>query len=215
MFPIKDDNPARRFPIVTYAIILANIAVFGYEIVLAITGGLTDFVYNFALTPILIAHGMALHTLVTSMFLHAGLMHILGNMLYLYIFGDNIEDILGRARFLVFYILCGIIASVSQIIVNPISTIPNLGASGAVAGVLGAYFVTYPAARVHCIVIFGYFLRWITLPAVVVLGFWFVIQFFSGVASLPYASADVGGVAYFAHIGGFVGGMILINLLKK
>jgi membrane associated rhomboid family serine protease len=142
-------------------------------------------------------------------------MHVFSNMLYLYIFGDNVEDIMGRKRFILFYLLCGLAASAAQIAVHPLSNVPNLGASGAVAGVLGAYLIMFPRARVHCILIFGFFIRWITLPAVVVLGFWFVIQFFSGVASLPYVTQDVGGVAYFAHMGGFVAGMVLIKMFAR
>jgi membrane associated rhomboid family serine protease len=215
MFPIKDDNPTRRTPWVTYLLILANITAFGYEVLLTLEGEIMGFIYAYSLIPAHVAHGYALHTLVTSMFLHSGFMHIFGNMLYLFIFGDNIEDIMGRGRFILFYLLCGFAASFSQILVNPYSGLPNLGASGAVAGVLGAYLVTFPRARVHCILILGYFIRWVPLPAMLVLGFWFVIQFFSGVASLPFVSQEVGGVAYFAHIGGFIAGALLVRLLKR
>lgn len=215
MLPIKDDNPSRRTPIVTYTIILINGAVFLYETALSLSGDLPSFFRTYALIPANITNGTGFHTLITSMFLHGGVMHITGNMLYLYIFGDNIEDIVGRFKFIIFYILSGLGATAAQIWVNPYSTVPNLGASGAVAGVLGAYFVTYPHARVHCIIIFGYFIRWITLPAIYVLGFWFIIQLFTGVTVLPQMSSNAGGVAYFAHIGGFITGMALIHVFKE
>ena len=215
MFPISDINPSKSRPIVTYSIVAINIAVFVYEIVLSARGDILEFIVEFALTPVHVVQGAALYTLVTSMFLHSGFMHVFSNMLYLYIFGDNVEDIMGRKRFILFYLLCGLAASAAQIAVHPLSNVPNLGASGAVAGVLGAYLIMFPRARVHCILIFGFFIRWITLPAVVVLGFWFVIQLFSGVASLPYITQDVGGVAYFAHMGGFVAGMVLIKLFAR
>jgi membrane associated rhomboid family serine protease len=215
VFPISDVNPSKNRPVVTYSIIAINVVVFLYEIVLSAQGTILDFIGEFALTPAAVVQGIALHTLITSMFLHGGFMHVFSNMLYLYIFGDNIEDIMGRKRFILFYLLCGLIASASQLVLNPQSSVPNLGASGAVSGVLGAYLIVFPRARVHCILILGFFIRWVTLPAVFVLGFFFVIQLFSGVASLPYASQNVGGVAYFAHVGGFVGGVLLINLFKK
>ncbi len=215
MFPISDDNPTEKRAVVTYSIIAINVIVFLYEVVLSTQGALSEFITEFALTPVNVVQGIALYTLVTSMFLHGGFMHVFGNMLYLYIFGDNVEDIMGRKRFVLFYLLCGLAASAAQIIVHPLSNVPNLGASGAVAGVLGAYLIVFPRARVHCILILGFFIRWVTLPAVIVLGFWFVIQFFSGAASLSYAAQNVGGVAYFAHIGGFVAGMVLIKLFKK
>lgn len=215
MFPIADDNPSKNRPVVTHTLIAINIIVFLYEIVLVAQGTILDFIAGHALTPAVVVQGAALHTLITSMFLHGGLAHVFGNMLYLYIFGDNIEDIMGRKRFILFYLLCGFLASVSQLVLNTESTVPNIGASGAVSGVLGAYLVIFPKARIHCILIFGFFIRWATLPATFVLGFWFVIQFFSGLASLPQVTQDIAGIAYFAHIGGFVAGMALIKLFKK
>ena len=215
MFPIKDDNPTKGIPIITYLIIGINILIFAYEAYLALQDQLTGFMYAFSMIPREIIKGSGPYTLITSMFLHGGFMHIFGNMLYLYIFGDNIEDIMGKARFILFYILCGIAAASLHIFMNPSSGVPTLGASGAIAGVLGAYFVTFPRARVHCIVIFGYFIRWITLPAIFVLGFWFVIQVFSGIGSLAYTSQEEGGIAFFAHIGGFAAGMLLVKLFRK
>ncbi len=215
MLPIKDDNPTRSKPIITYLLIFLNVAVFGYELSLMATGRLESFLYSYALIPREIVSGTALYTLFTSMFLHGGLMHIFGNMLYLYIFGNNVEDIMGKTRFLIFYLISGLAASALQIFVNPYSEIPNLGASGAIAGVLGAYLVAFPRARVHCIVIFGFFVRWVVLPAIVVLFFWFVLQLLSGLGSLSYSSPNSGGVAYFAHIGGFIAGLLLVNFFRK
>jgi membrane associated rhomboid family serine protease len=215
VFPISDINPSKNRPVVTYSIIVINILVFVYEIVHISRGTYLEFINEFAMTPAVVVQGGALHTPITSMFLHGGFMHIFSNMLYLYIFGDNIEDIMGRKRFILFYLLCGLFATAFQLVLNTSSTVPNLGASGAVSGILGAYLVVFPKARIHCILIIGFFIRWITLPATIVLGFWFVIQLFSGVASLPSATQDLGGVAYFAHIGGFVAGAALIRLFKE
>lgn len=215
MFPIRDHNPSNRAAIVTNALIAANILVFTYELVLLAGGNLESFIKAYALVPSNIVRGVGLYTLITSMFLHGGFMHIFGNMLYLHIFGNNIEDKMGHNRFLIFYTISGLSASLLQIFINPTSTVPNLGASGAIAGVLGAYLVTFPGAKVDTILFLGYFIRWVRLPAVVVLGFWFIIQLFSGIGSLAYSTADTGGVAFFAHIGGFIAGAILIFLFKR
>jgi membrane associated rhomboid family serine protease len=150
-------------------------------------------------------------TLLTSMFLHGGLLHLLGNMLYLWIFGDNIEDAMGPLRFLLFYLLCGVIASLSQIAIDPGSSIPSIGASGAIAGVLAAYFMLFPHSRVLTLIPIFFFLRLISIPAVVLLGFWFVLQVISGAGSL----GSEGGVAWFAHIGGFVAGAILVFPFRR
>ncbi len=215
MMPIRDENPSRSTPYVTYALILANIAVFGYEVLLALQGSLEEFIHTYGMIPALVVRGEAVLTLLTSMFIHGGVFHLLGNMLYLYIFGDNVEDAMGHLRYLLFYITCGLAASALQIAVNPYSTLPNVGASGAIAGVLGAYFVTYPLARVHTIIFLGYFIRWVSLPAVVLLGFWFVFQLFAGTATLQAMKLDYGGVAYFAHVGGFVAGMLLVHVFRR
>lgn len=215
MMPIRDENPSRSTPYVTYALILANVAVFAYELMLALQGSLEEFIYTYGMIPALVSRGEALHTLLTSMFLHGGVLHLFGNMLYLYIFGDNVEDAMGHRRYLLFYILCGLAASALQIAINPASTLPNVGASGAIAGVLGAYFVTYPFARVHTIIFLGYFIRWVSLPAVVLLGFWFVFQLFAGTATLEAMKLGYGGVAYFAHVGGFVAGMVLVGVFRR
>lgn len=215
MFPVKDDNPTKSKPIVTYLLIFLNVGVFIYEVLLDLENRLEGFIYAYALIPRDIMMGVSLHTLVTSMFMHAGVMHLFGNMLYLHIFGNNVEDIMGGKRFLLFYFLSGFAASALQIYVNPSSSVPNLGASGAIAGVLGAYLVAFPRARVHCILVFGFFIRWVALPAVVVLFFWFVLQLFSGIGSLAYVAEDRGGVAYFAHIGGFIAGAVLVSLFRR
>ena len=216
MFPIKDDNPTSIIPWVTYCIIVLNLLVFGYEISLSLNeDALINFFDTYGLVPEKIIDGENLFSVFTSMFIHGGFMHIFGNMLYLYIFGNNIEDTLGHKRFILFYLLCGIAASGLQVSVNPDSTVPNIGASGAIAGVLGAYLLMFPRARVHTIVFFGYFIRWIKLPALFVLGFWFIIQLFSGIGSLAYMTGDTGGIAFFAHIGGFIAGAFLVLIFNK
>ncbi len=215
MLPIKDENPSYRRPWVNYTLVALNILVFFYE--LSLGRYLQFFVFKFGVIPVEIIHGRRLFTLFTSMFLHGGWMHIIGNMLYLWIFGDNVEDSLGHFRYLVFYLMGGVFAALAQVVVNPYSKIPLIGASGAISGVLGAYFVLYPRARVLTLVpdpfTLGLFYRLIPIPAFFVLGFWFVIQFFYGLLSLPFAGRT-GGVAFFAHVGGFVFGLIAIKFFK-
>ena len=218
MIPFKDDNPTRTFPFVVVALILANAAAFLYQ------ASLPDplarrFVYTYAAIPALITHQKTLPfatgfspvwTLFTSMFLHGGLLHIGGNMLFLWVFGNNIEDLLGHLRFIAFYLVCGLAAMLAQVIVNPASSVPMLGASGAIAGVLGAYALRYPGARVHTLILpLPIVLR---LPALFVLGYWFFLQWVGGQKALM--SAQAGGVAFFAHIGGFVAGMVLVNVFQ-
>jgi len=216
MFPVKDDNPTSTVPWVTYGIIILNLLVFGYEMSLSLDEkALINFFDTYGLIPEKIVNGQSLFSFFTSMFIHGGFMHIFGNMLYLYIFGNNIEDIMGHRRFILFYLLCGMAASGLQISINPHSTVPNIGASGAIAGVLGAYLLTFPGAKVHTLIFFGYFVRWVKLPALFVLGFWFIIQLFSGIGSLGYMTADTGGIAFFAHIGGFVAGALLVLIFNK
>ncbi len=220
MMPIRDHNPSHHFPIMTLAIIAANVCVFIYQ--LLFPGDLEAFFYTYGLVPCAVtgqcyALPDALPpwmTFFTAMFMHGGWLHIISNMLYLWIFGNNIEDITGSLGFLIFYIVCGLGASAAQIAIDPGSTIVNIGASGAIAGVLGGYLLLFPRAGVDTLVIFGWFVRLVTLPAILVLGGWFVLQLFSGVASLGAMSAE-GGVAYFAHLGGFVAGIILIRLFKR
>ncbi|TDA35393.1 MAG: rhomboid family intramembrane serine protease, partial [Hadesarchaea archaeon] len=171
------------------------------------SGSFEEIVNEYGMKPLLVSQGKELHTLFTSMFLHGGFLHIGGNMLYLWIFGDNIEDTFGRKRFLVFYFLCGLAASFSHLLSNPSSTIPAIGASGAISGVLGAYLVLYPRARVLTAVMYFYFIRVIKIPAFFFLGFWFILQVLS--ASLFLLAGAPSEVAYWAHIGGFLAGVIM------
>ena len=209
MLPVRDFRPTRIFPVVTYALIAVNVAVFLLEVFLDFTGYLEWFYYEFAIIPAAVVQGEQVYSLITAMFIHSGFLHILFNMLYLHIFGNNIEDSMGSGRFLIFYVLCGIIASFAHIFMDPTSTIPTLGASGAVAGVLGAYMVLYPTERVGAIL--GYI--YIRVPAYVLLLSWFGLQLLSGIMSLGVA--DQGGVAFFAHIGGFIAGVVLIFVFRK
>lgn len=214
MIPIRDRLPTYRFPLVTIGLIAANIAVFVLQMLtLSAFGerGLQQAILMFGVVPARVAADPGPRTwltFVTSMFMHGGLMHILGNMLYLWIFGNNVEDVMGHFWFLVFYFLCGFAASAAQVIVSWGSSIPGIGASGAIAGVLAAYLIFFPHARIDTLIILGYFGRIASLPAVLVLGFWFVLQLFNGVLSLGMSTAT-GGVAWFAHIGGFIAGLIL------
>jgi membrane associated rhomboid family serine protease len=223
MLPLKDDNPTERTPVVTIGLIVVNVLVFLWELSLP-EYSRTHAMFSLGLIPAALTHHGApvLHsdvspqvTLLTSMFLHGGFLHLGGNMLYLWIFGNNVEDVVGSARFLLFYLICGVAAGLAQVFVMPGSHIPQIGASGAIAGVLGAYLVLFPHARVMTLVPLFYFMRVMWLPAVAVLGFWFVLQLFNGVGGLALSratSADTGGVAFFAHIGGFVAGFLLIRL---
>jgi len=222
MIPIKDRNPTHRFPIFTILIILVNIVVFLYEISLDVKA-LESFFLTYGVVPFSVngAFGqglldpMAVFPLLSSMFLHGGILHLGGNMLYLWVFGDNIEDKLGRGRFLAFYLLCGLAATLLHIVIDPTSTVPTVGASGAISGVLGAYLLMFPKARVVTIIPIFFFLQVAELPALIVLGFWFVIQFFNGIASLGYETAGMGGVAWWAHIGGFIAGLLFVIPLRK
>jgi len=202
MFPIGDDNSGERsFPVVTYALIALNVLFFLVEL----NGG-DSFIQQWSLVPRRFLANPAgdFPTIFTSMFMHAGWLHLLGNMLYLWIFGDNVEDSFGHAKFLIFYLLCGIAATFAQLVFTATSSVPNLGASGAIAGVLGAYIVMFPRGQVRVMMGRGI----IPMPALVVIGFWIVLQFVSGIGSISQ-SAETGGVAYLAHIGGFIAGIVL------
>lgn len=204
MFPIRDHNPSGRTPYVTYVLIAVNIAVFlAYWLTLPDANQVNLFLYTWGLVPERLIAGQQIETLVTSMFLHGGWMHLAGNMLFLWIFGDNLEDEMGHVRFALFYLASGLAAAALQVAADPASPVPMVGASGAIAGVLGGYLLLYPKARVDVLVIFIVFFRVFAIPAWVVLGLWFGIQLFNSVSS----TAD--GVAYLAHVGGFVGGVIL------
>jgi membrane associated rhomboid family serine protease len=218
LIPIKDINPTERFAFVTLLFIVLNVAVFLYELVLGPQAG-ELFMDSFALIPKRLFSGVPETsgavpvgaTLVTSMFLHGGFLHIAGNMLYLWIFGNNVEDSMGHIRFIVFYLCCGIIASYTHALANAASTVPMIGASGAVSGVLGAYLLLYPRARVLTLIAFGLYIRTVEVPAMFVLGFWFVLQFLNALLS----AGTGGGVAWYAHIGGFVAGILLIGIFKR
>ncbi len=207
MFPIGDDNTGRRTaPLVTYALIALNLIFFFLEL----SGG-EAFIQQWAFVPrrFLAYPDTDFLTIFTSMFMHAGVAHLLGNMLYLWIFGDNVEDRFGRLKFLAFYLLCGIAAIFAQLVFDATSNVPNLGASGAIAGVLGAYILMFPQGKVR--VLQGQ--QVIQVPALIVIGLWFVLQLFSGIGSITDA-AQAGGVAYMAHIGGFLAGFILTFLFR-
>lgn len=205
MFPIRDHNPSGRTPYVTFGLIALNCLVFlGYWTALP-EAQIDRFFQNWGLVPAVLTQGQGGINILTSMFLHAGWLHILGNMLFLWIFGDNLEDEMGHGGFLLFYLLSGFAAAVAQVAMDPSSPIPMVGASGAIAGVMGGYLLLFPKARVDVLFVFVIFFRIFSIPAWVVLGVWFTLQLFSGL-SLP---GDMGGVAYWAHAGGFAGGVIL------
>jgi membrane associated rhomboid family serine protease len=199
MIPLRDVIPSRRTPIVTIAVIVVNTAVFLHEQALG-EAALARFVQAFALVP----SALRPETFVTSMFLHGGWLHLLGNMLYLWIFGDNVEDRLGHGRFVVFYVMCGFVAAFAQVAAGPGSHVPIVGASGAIAGVLGAYFVLFPRSRVLTLVPIIFIIRIVEIPAVYLLGFWFLLQILGGLETS--GAANVGGVAFWAHVAGFVAG---------
>jgi len=207
MLPIGDDNTARRtVPIVTYALIVLNVAFFFVEL----SGG-DAFIGKWAFVPSrFLANPLGdFLTLFTAMFMHAGWLHLGGNMLYLWIFGDNVEDRFGHIKFIIFYLLCGLVATFAQLAFSMGSNVPNLGASGAIAGVLGAYIMLFPKGRIR--VLQGQ--RVIQVSALIVIGLWIVLQFFSGIGSISN-TADTGGVAYMAHIGGFIAGFVLTFLFR-
>ena len=213
MIPIKDNIPSRTYPVVNIILIWINFAVFAIEV--AAGPRVHEIIATYGMTPARIAsEGLTVATaltFITSMFLHGGWTHILGNMWFLYIFGDNVEDRMGHLRYLLFYLLGGIAGGLAHLAFNPASPVPAIGASGAIAAVLGAYYVLFPFARVAALVWFFWFIDIIELPALTFLGFWFLFQFFSGLATLPLAGKFVGGVAWWAHVGGFAAGMILVR----
>ena len=230
MIPLKDDVPSRSKPLVTWILIALNVAVYVYQLSLGLsvdTGGRAAaeaFVFEFGATPCRLTgtcdrgdFPSPYVTIFTSMFLHGSPLHVAGNMLYLWIFGDNIEDALGHGRFLAFYLLSGMGAAVAQTVTSPTSVIPMIGASGAVSGVLGAYLLLFPYATILTLVIFGFFVRTVHIPAVIVLGFWIVLQLINGwltVSASAMGRGEIGGVAWFAHIGGFLAGMVLLLLFR-
>jgi membrane associated rhomboid family serine protease len=207
MFPIRDHNPSGRRPYVTWALVAINVAVFlGYWLTIPNEIRLAWFFHTWGVVPVRAVNGVALETLVTSMFLHGGWMHLGGNMLFLWVFGDNIEDELGPVRFLGFYLLAGLAAAGLQVAAEPGSRIPMVGASGAIAGVLGGYLLMFPRARVDVLFFFVVFFKIWPIKAWIVLGVWFGLQLLGGFNT----PSDQGGVAYWAHIGGFAAGVVLM-----
>ena len=214
MIPIRDQNPTRHTPIMNYLLIAANVLVFLFFLMAG--ANQEALVYQFALIPANVTAGVDLGDvgdIFTSMFMHGGWAHLLGNMLYLWIFGDNVEDRMGSFNYLLFYLAGGVAASLAHILTNPGSQIPTVGASGAIGAVLGAYLVLYPRSRVLTFIPLGFFMRLTLVPASIVLGLWFVLQLFSGVLSL--GGPDVGGVAFWAHIGGFAFGALIAFLFAR
>lgn len=234
MFPYRDHNPSGAVPVVTLTLIALNCLAFFVE--LQQGQGLDDFIKGYGLrparvfastwadapTPVVLPwepetrqlhHVPVWLTFLTSMFLHGGWMHLLGNMWYLWIFGDNVEDRMGHFKFLAFYLLCGLAAALAQSVANTGSDVPMVGASGAIAGVLGAYLLAFPHARVSTLIFLGFFITVVRLPAFILLGFWFALQFFGGMEAMKLA--ETGGVAWWAHVGGFVAGMALLFAFQK
>jgi len=219
MIPLRDSIRAHRFPAVTIGLIAANVAVFLYQYLL-LPESAQRIIFQYGLIPRELTSGVpvvphpfpAEVTLFTSMFVHGGFFHVAGNMLYLWIFGNNVEDAMGHARFILFYLLSGLAAAFTQVMAGPSSAIPMVGASGAVSGILGAYLLLYPHARVLTLITLGWFWRLVEIPALVVLGFWIVVQVVNGLITFNFQG---GGVAWFAHIGGFAAGAALILFFKR
>jgi membrane associated rhomboid family serine protease len=225
VIPLRDANPTRRTPIVTFGILVLCAVVFAWELGVQGDGGeaaLNAFITRYGVVPAELSASLTAFDVtsepvldvVTSMFLHGGLFHLLGNLLYLWIFANNVEDRLGHVPFVGFYLLGGFAAALAQVAVDPSSTVPMIGASGAISATLGAYLVFFPGARVLALVFLGFFYQLIPVPAIVVLGLWFVLQLVDGIGSLGVGGATGGGVAFFAHIGGFVAGVVVALLLK-
>lgn len=209
MIPLRDTQPSYTFPFVTVAIIVLNVFAFLYEFMM------DPYELNF-----FIAHYGVIPTrfqwmdVLTSIFLHGGWMHLIGNMWFLWIYGDNVEDILGHSQYLIFYLLCGLAATMVHVLFNGDSRVPTIGASGAIAGVMGAYVVKFPHSKITTLVPVFVFITTMEIPAYVILLYWFVIQFFSGVGSVGHSHLSQGGVAWFAHIGGFLAGIALILVMR-
>mgnify|MGYP000566093745 CR=1 FL=1 len=206
MFPIRDHNPSGRTPYVVYGLMAANILIFlSYVGIMDNNRALSQLFFDWAMIPVRVSHGEGLHTLVSSMFLHGGWMHLAGNMLFLWVFGDNLEDEMGHVPFLLFYLVSGIGAGLVHVMAAPWSQVPTVGASGAIAGIMGGYLLLFPRARVDILLILIIFFRIFPIPAWIVLAVWFALQFIGGLGADP----DQGGVAYWAHSGGFVVGLVL------
>lgn len=223
MIPFRDNIPSRQYPVVTVMLIFANMAMFLYELSLG-PEILNEFLYLYGIVPVrlqlaaespITVFQFTGISILSSMFLHGGWVHLFGNMWYLWIFGDNVEDRMGHFRFLLFYLLCGTLAASAHILFNLDSRIPSIGASGAVAGVLGAYFLSYPFARILTLMPLFFFWPVVELPALIVLGSWFFIQLMNGTAAVAVSAETAGGVAWWAHIGGFVAGLFLIGVFAR
>ncbi len=209
MIPLRDSQPSRSTPWITIAIIAVNVSVFLYQ------ATLDPFSQNyFIMTYGMIPDRLVPSTLFSSMFLHGGWLHLIGNMWFLWIYGDNVEDVLGRSRYLTFYLLCGLVAALTHLLFNADSRVPTVGASGAIAGVMGGYLLKFPHSRIVTLVPIIVFFTTIEVPAFLILIYWFVIQVFSGIGSVGESHLSQGGVAWFAHVGGFVAGLALIKILK-
>jgi membrane associated rhomboid family serine protease len=207
MIPLRSTERVYTRAVITGSLIALNTIIFLYQMTMN-QDALNRFVYQWGIVP----DQLHMVTLLTSMFLHGGWLHLIGNMLFLWVFGRNVEDLIGGGRFLGLYLLCGLAAAVVQVIANPYSRVPTIGASGAIAGVMGAYLIKFPRARIITLVTVFFFITTLEIPAVFLLLFWFAMQFLSGVGSLGASDYTGGGVAWFAHIGGFVSGMLLIRL---
>ncbi len=209
MIPLRDSEPSHSKPVVTFLLIAANAVAFFYEL------SLDPFSRNHLIAVYgVVPERLWYPSLVTSMFLHGGWLHLLGNMWFLWIFGDNIEDILGRFKYLLLYLASGVAAGLTHVLVNADSRVPTIGASGAVAGVMGAYLLKFPHSRILTLLPVFVFLTTFEVPAYFILAYWLIIQFFSGIGSVAYSQLAHGGVAWFAHVGGFLTGLILVNLLR-
>jgi membrane associated rhomboid family serine protease len=209
MIPLRDTQPSHHFPVVTVGLIAVNVLAFFYQISLD-EFSLNHFVAEYGLVP----RRLQFTDFVTNIFLHGGWWHLIGNMWFLWIYGDNIEDILGRGKFLLFYVLCGVAAGLVHVLFNLDSRVPTIGASGAIAGIMGAYLVKFPHSRIVTLVPVIIFFTTMEIPAWLILVYWFVLQFFSGVGTIGQSHLNQGGVAWFAHVGGFVAGVVLIYLLR-
>lgn len=210
MLPLWDSEPRTSRPLVTQGLILLNVCVFGYEL------WLDEFSLNHLLaTWGTVPRAFSPLTLLSAMFLHGGWMHLLSNLWFLWVFGDNIEDTFGPLNYLVFYFLCGITGGLSHVLLHPDSALPAIGASGAISGVMGAYLILFPRSRITTLVPILLFVTTIDVPAVLMIGYWFVVQIFSGFGNLAFAGADAGGTAWFAHIGGFLTGILLVFSLPR
>jgi membrane associated rhomboid family serine protease len=210
MFPLRDDQPLHSVSITTFALIAINVLVFVYQLQLD-DYSMNYFIAHWGLTATF--SGFHLANIFTSMFIHGGWMHIIGNMLFLWCFGRSLEDAMGSGKFLIFYLMCGAAAALTQTFLTWGSRAPMVGASGAIAGVMGGYLLKFPRARIQTLVVVIVFITRVEIPAVLILGYWFILQLFSGAGSFGYAHVSQGGTAYFAHIGGFLGGMVLVNML--